>query len=129
MIEAVRRNGNPHPEGMVADERERAIPAMPPYIAFERQTLEQLRAELAHWQGKPPGSARDRCIRVCREWIMRRGREAARADVPRAAASGRVATDEEVHAAGFSKHDAVAIRIKLAAAGMRVVVEEAADGQ
>ena len=40
------------------------------------------------------------------------------------AASGRAATDEDVHAAGFSKHDAVAIRIKLAAAGMRVVVLE-----
>lgn len=51
------------------------------------------------------------------------------ADTPGTTVSGRVATDEEVHAAGFSKHDSVAIRIKLAAAGMRVVVtEDAADG-
>ena len=57
---------------------ETTVPAMPPYIAFERQTLEQLRAELAHWQGKPPGFARDRYIRVCREWIARRELEAAR---------------------------------------------------
>jgi hypothetical protein len=53
---------------------------MPPYLPFPQQSLEQLHAELAHWQAAPPERpSRDRYMRVCREWIARREKEAANA--------------------------------------------------